>query len=188
MKSLLFSTGNASKFLTASHACAKYGIELLQKELAVAEIQEENALKVALDKAAKVYALVHQPVIISDDSWSFAGLNGFPGVYMHSMNAWLTPEDFLRLTLPLTNREATLTQHVVYSDQAGPKVFTHHTKGSLLPEIRGQSQHSSHTVITLEGDNGLSIAEAYEQAADKSARQSTQIWQEFAEWFQQNSN
>ncbi|MDB5186527.1 MAG: RdgB/HAM1 family non-canonical purine pyrophosphatase, dITP/XTP pyrophosphatase [Candidatus Saccharibacteria bacterium] len=183
MKQLLFSTGNAEKFLTAKHVCDQYGIELLQMNIDIVEIQEESPEKVAIDKATKAFEAIQKPVVITDDSWAFLGLNGFPGVYMHSINEWFTPEDFLRLTLPLEDRRAVLTQCLVYHDGTQAKVFTRSIEGELLKEIRGTSTHASHTVTTMPGDNGLSIAEAYDQAKDKSTRVSAQIWIEFAEWF-----
>lgn len=100
MKQLIFSTGNAEKFLTAQHVCNPAGISLKQVDIDELEIQEENPEKVALDKATKAFKVVNKPLVITDDSWAFAGLKGFPGVYMHSINEWFTPEDFLRLTLP----------------------------------------------------------------------------------------
>jgi len=183
MKEVIFSTGNDGKFLTAKHVCGHFGIKLSQESADIAEIQEENPEKVATDKASKAFTLLQRPVVITDDSWAFKGLKGFPGVYMHSINVWFTPEDFLRLTLPLPDRAVVLTQYLVYCDGVTQKVFTKQTEGELLKEIRGASKHPSHTVITLSGDNGLSIAEAYDQTTDKSTRKSAQIWKEFAEWF-----
>ena len=183
MKQLLFSTGNADKFLIAKHVCDSSSISLIQADIELPEIQEENPEKVALDKAIKAFNKLGKPVVISDDSWAFAGLKGFPGVYMHSINEWFTPEDFLRLTLPIENRAATLTQYLVYIDSTQQKIFTHQTKGSLLKEIRGTSAHPSHTIITIDGDNGLSIAEVYEGVGNKSTIHTARIWHDFVNWY-----
>jgi inosine/xanthosine triphosphate pyrophosphatase family protein len=181
---LLFSTGNNDKFLTAQAVCAKAGISLVQKDAAVIEIQSEDPQAVALDKALKSFQSLGQPLVITDDSWAFAGLNGFPGVYMHSINSWFSPEDFLHLTLPLKNRTVTLTQHLVYIDGQQQKVFTRQTTGALLTEARGTSRYPSHTIITLEGDKGRSIAETF-AASDKSTRQSARVWDDFVAWYTQ---
>ena len=183
MKDLVFSTGNNSKFVSAKQVCEAAGINLIQKDAEITEIQEENPENVALDKAAKAFNTIGQPLVITDDSWAFAGLSGFPGVYMHSINEWFTPEDFLRLTLPLVNRDVTLTQYLVYVDDSQQKVFTRQSKGKLLSEIRGKSQHPSHTILTMEEDNGLSIAEVYESAQDTTARQPAIIWHDFVQWY-----
>lgn len=182
MPKIIFSTGNANKFITAQHTCSKFGIELVQETADIIEIQSEDPQAIALDKAAKAYALLKKPVVVSDDSWTFAGLNGFPGPYMHSVNSWFTPQDFLRLTRPLKNRAAVFTQYLVYTDGTQQKVFSRQSHGELLKEIRGQSKHPNLTIITLHGDNGQSIAEVFENTTDKSKRISAGIWREFGEW------
>jgi inosine/xanthosine triphosphate pyrophosphatase family protein len=140
-----------------------------------------------LDKAVKAFTAAGKPVVVTDDSWSFSGLNGFPGVYLHSINKWFTSEDFLRLVLPLEDRKVVLTQHLIYSDNQEQKVFIKQTEGMPLKEIRGVSKYPSFQIITLAGDNGLSIAEAYDKATNKSTRKSARVWHDFAEWFSQRT-
>lgn len=183
MKQLVFSTSNSEKFLVAKHACSHFGIQLIQKNVDINEIQDEDPEKVARDKAVRAYEATKHPIVITDDSWALLGLKGFPGVYMHSINEWFTPEDFLRLVLPLKNRKVVYTQFLIYTDGYKQKVFTRQNRGTLLKGIRGRSDHSSHTIISLDSDHGLSIAEAYDQSIDKSSRKSTQIWHDFAKWY-----
>ncbi len=168
--------------MTAQHVCERHGINLAQKKLDIIEIQSEDPETVARDKAAKAYTAIQRPVIITDDSWAFLGLKGFPGPYMHSINEWFTPEDFLRLTLMLQDRRIVLTQCLVYDDGEQQKVFISKTEGKLLKEIRGTSAYPSHTIMALQGDNGLSIAEAYARTANKSTRASAQVWHDFIAW------
>lgn len=185
MKKLLFSTGNADKFFTAQQVCKMHGIEIVQRNLDILEIQDENPEKVAMDKAMKAYLRVKEPVLISDDSWAFLGLNGFPGVYMHSMNEWFTAEDFLRLVLPLEDRRAIFTQYLVYDDGNTQKVFTHQSKATLLREIRGTAKHPSHTVISMDKDKGKSIAEVIEYRSHDSDHDAAIVWNEFAQWYKE---
>lgn len=180
---ITFCTTNQDKFRTAKDACAQFNIALEQAAVEVDEIQSEDAKKVAIDKAQKAYEKLKKPLAITDDSWSFPGLNGFPGAYMHSMNTWLSPADFLRLTLPLQDRRVVLTQHLVYTDGDLVKVFESTTQGELLKEVRGNSKHSSLTIMTLEGDNGLSMAEVMELDHDKSALSTAKVWKNFAVWY-----
>lgn len=183
MKRVLFATGNQHKFLMASHMCEHHDIQLVQQNIDVPEIQSEDPAQIAADKAAKAYAAVGKPVVITDDSWSFAGLKGFPGPYMHSINKWFTPNDFLHLTQSLRNRKITLTQYLVYDDGKSQKVFTRRSLGKLLAEPRGTSQYASHTIMALDSDDGLSIAEAFDRITDLSTRDPAQIWKDFATWF-----
>jgi non-canonical purine NTP pyrophosphatase (RdgB/HAM1 family) len=183
MERVLFSTGNASKFKHATRVCAEYGITVIQKTIGIDEIQGEDPPRVAKDKAHKAFAGVKKPVVVSDDSWAFLGLGGFPGVYMHSMNEWLKPEDFLRLTVPLKNRQVLLTQYLVYQDDSRQKIFKRQKKGVLLKEIRGTSVHASHTIIALDGEYGLSIAEFDASNHNISERQASLIWHDFGKWY-----
>jgi inosine/xanthosine triphosphate pyrophosphatase family protein len=186
MKQLIFSTSNISKFIIAEQVCTKYDIEIIQKQIDVVEIQAEDPVAVALDKSAKAYDSLKMPLLISDDSWAFLGLNGFPGIYMHSMNTWLTSDDFLRLTLPLKDRRVVFTQYVVYNDGVTQKTFTAQTPGLLLTEIRGQSEHPSHTIVSLVGDNGKSLAEAFPRV-DNSTTAYSRVWHDFAKWYQKEA-
>lgn len=183
MKELIFATGNNEKFIVAKHACDNYGIDLKQQSVEIDEIQSEDPEKVALDKATKIYNIVKKPVVTTDDSWAFMGLNGFPGIYMHSINQWFTPNDMLRLTRDLTNRKVTMAQYLVYTDGETKKVFVNHTNGVLLKESRGPSKYPGLTLIALDGDNGLSVSEAYSSGKDQSNRRPALVWCKFAEWF-----
>ena len=184
MKQVIFATSNNEKLLTAQHTCARYDIEILQKKLDIVEIQSEDPAKVAIDKAQKAFAIVGQPVVVTDDAWAIPGLGGFPGVYMHSVNEWFTAEDFLRLILPLQDRRIVLTQNAVYCDATGHKIFTQQTEGKLLTEIRGSSKYPSFTITTMPGDVGQSVAEVYANISDKSGRESAAVWHDFAVWCQ----
>src|SRR5262245_31794574 len=122
MRDLVFATGNKQKFQLAEQVMIKYGIALSQRSAKIHEIQSEDALEVASDKAEKTYAILKVPLVISDVAWSFNGLKGFPGIYMHSMNDYLSPEDFLRLMSTVKDRSITLTRYVVYIDGQTTKV------------------------------------------------------------------
>jgi inosine/xanthosine triphosphate pyrophosphatase family protein len=184
MTNLLFVTTNDEKFLMARQVCAEHKLDIDQKRLEVDEIQGEDSVKIVRDKAAKAYVQAGRPVVVTDDTWSFSGLRGWPGPYMHAMNKWLTPKDFVHLTAPLTDRRVTFTQHLVYDDGKTQKLFSLHTAGTLLPESRGQSVHASHTVVSLDQDRGLSIAEVLAQdPASLSGRSAARVWHEFCQWY-----
>lgn len=183
MTSLTFSTGNSGKFATALQVCDQFGIKIVQLDADIDEIQSEDPQKVALDKAQKAYEKIKSPVIISDDSWSYPGLGGFPGVYMHSMNEWLSAEDFLRLILPLEDRRAIYTQYLVYQDNDTQKIFSTVHTGTLIKEIRGTTKHPSHAITAMDGEGGLTIAEVHNAGHRRADRDVADIWHEFAGWF-----
>jgi XTP/dITP diphosphohydrolase len=183
MKQLLFATTNPEKFITAKHTCATYDIEVTQARAEIIEIQAQEIETIARDKGTKAFTALKSPVVVTDDSWAILGLKGFPGPYMHSINDWFTPEDFLRLTSSLKDRRVVLTQNLIYTDEHEQKVFMTQSEGRLLKEIRGTSSSASYTIISLPDDEGLSLAEVYANDSDKSARAAAKVWHDFAQWF-----
>lgn len=185
LKELFFVTGNIEKFNYGFMVMEEYNVKLVQASVDIDEIQGENLDLIAQDKAAKAYAQLQQPLVVSDDAWSFEGLNGFPGPYMHSVNEWFSPQDFLNLTQALKNRRVILSQRVVYTDSATTKMFKVNTKGKLLKHAKGVSSHPSHCVITLEGSGGKSIAEVVSDKTATKSSASRQVWHKCASWLTQ---
>src|SRR4051812_20667131 len=151
MKEVVFATSSAIKHSVARDVLAHYDLTLLRQDLDVPEIQGEDGEVIARDKAEKAFQKLGKPVIITDDTWIIPGLNGFPGAYMKSMNEWLTPEDWLRLTDTLTDRRILLRQFAVYQDKDIQKVFIGDVAGMLLHEIRGKTKHPHCTIISFDG-------------------------------------
>ncbi len=181
--SLLFVTGNHEKLLQAQHVCAVYNISLEHKNIAIDEIQSEDSEQVAVKKAMAAFTQVNQPVIISDDSWHYHGFNGFPGAYMHSMNVWFTPQNFAALHRIAENKQVTQTKYLVYQDADQTKIWRTKLPGKLLEKPAGKSDHPSHTVIAMDHDDGLSIAQAITKFSNApETRKSAEIWHQLAKW------
>lgn len=98
---------------------------------------------------------------------------------MKYMNEWFTPEDFLRLTKNLSNREVILTEAVCYKDGNTTKSITKNHIGTLLPDIQGKGL-AAMTLVCLSGD-GVSVAEKLIQ--NIPAFDELPIWEEFADWY-----
>lgn len=180
MRKVLYATSNSEKLRQASTIAKQFGITIVQTTVDVPEIQHDDGGPIALDKAAKAFAQVRQPVVVSDDSWHIAGLKGFPGPYAKYINQWLMVDDWLRLTQPLVDRRVTLRQFIVYHDPTQQKLFQTEVVGRVLTEARGSSSVPLECILSFDGGK-TSAAEAH--AAGKSAV--TQIrtsWHDFCEW------
>jgi XTP/dITP diphosphohydrolase len=156
---LTFVTGNDIKFNLAQSICAPLGVTLGREQLEIEEIQSDQAEKIAQRKAAEAFKQLGQSLVVSDDSWLIPGLNNWPGPYMKYMNDWLTAEDFLRLTAPLTDRRVILRQVIAYDDGKQQKTFTVDVEGKLLSRIRGASKYPSLTIFSFDGDASDSEAD-----------------------------
>ena len=183
MKHLIFSTGNSQKLGIGQSVCVDYAITLQQNELAIDEIQSEDTAYVARRKAEAAYALLKQPVIISDDAWSIHGLNGFPGTYAKSVNTWFSTDDYIRLTRDLTDRRISLFQTLVYQDHDVQQLFIRESLGVLLPEPRGERGAPIQKIASFEPDGVTSISEKMADKTHYSGEQTLLVWHDFAQWY-----
>ncbi len=181
---LLCATGNKHKFALAQSAFAKHGINLEQIILDIDEIQGEDAELIVRDKAAKAFAAVGKPVLVTDDSWSIPALGGFPGAYMKSMNHWFTPDDFIRLTNTLTDKTIILQQYLIYQNEYETVLFRHDVPGVVLGEPRGNEGPPISKVVALRGSR-YSIAETYDEGIVGDAQGDKDAYHQAAAWFAQ---
>lgn len=186
MQSIIFSTGNSEKFDIARKACKSAGIDLLQSVLDIPEIQGEDPELIIRDKAQKAFDLLSKPVVVSDDSWNIPGLNGFPGAYMKSIDHWFTTEDFLNLTRPLKDRRIILIQMLAYQDGTQQHVFRKEYVGTIVTEARGNYGKPVQKVISMPGDNSLTVAEVYDRKEIEAERPVSASWHQFIQWYQEN--
>jgi len=184
MSDLTFVTGNSLKYRNASESFLRAGIHLVKLELDIPEIQAEDAAEIARAKSQAAYDILQSAVLVNDDSWKLLGLKGFPGAYMKSMNHWFSVEDWAHLTEPLTDRRVILSQIVVFQSATQQKVFTNEVHGELLKAPKGKSDVSAQSIITMDGDNGKSIAEVLtENPQHYFDRQISKVWDEVAAWY-----
>lgn len=188
MHRLICVTSNAVKFAIGEALLAQHNIKLSQIVLDIDEIQAEDPEVVIRDKAQKAYALAGHPVVVSDDSWSIPGLNGFPGPYMKSINHWFTPADFIRLTHELTDRTIILQQVLAYHDEHELVIFRSDIPGELTKEARGTAGPPIMKVVVLNGDADLTISQLYEQGIEHEGTRLARLsgaWQQLAAWYEQ---
>ncbi|HSX43548.1 MAG TPA: non-canonical purine NTP pyrophosphatase [Candidatus Saccharimonadales bacterium] len=182
MKELIYITANEMKFRQAARTCEQFGVALQQGTLDIPEIQAETGEPVARDKAAKAFAQLQHPLLVSDDSWMIPGLGGFPGPYMKDVNHWFRVDDWVRLTAPLTDRRIMLHQVVVYQDAHKQKAFAVDIEGELLLKPRGEKPIFPHTTLVSFDGGQHSIAEHHEQGNIASLHHRNP-WHDFAEWY-----
>lgn len=185
MLKLLCATTNEQKFGIAKHILASFNIDVERVSLEIDEIQGEDSTAIIRDKAQKAYKKVRKPVIVTDDSWSIPALGGFPGPYMKSINHWFTPEDFINLMQHKTDRTIFLHQYVAYHDSTSVHIFTNDIPGKVVPEPRGSFGPPIMHVAALQGDNGLTISEAYDRSNQHNEARLANpddAWRQLGEW------
>jgi inosine/xanthosine triphosphate pyrophosphatase family protein len=183
MADLTFVTGNSEKFSIAHKVFAARGLSLQQASHDIDEIQGKDSEKIVKDKVQKAYENVGGAVLVNDDSWAFLGLDGFPGPYMKDVASWFSADDFINLTRALADRRVVLTQWIAYQDSSTQKLFKLEHTGEVLTEKRGNYGNSLQKVISMPGDNGKSVAEAYDAGVDTSEREVSEGYNAFLEWY-----
>ncbi len=187
MKTINFATTNKEKLQIAQIVCSEADISIVPITLEIDEIQGEDPEIIVRDKALRAYEKFGKPIVVSDDTWNFEALKGFPGAYMKSVNHWFTPQDFLRLMEGVENRNVTLHQYLAYTDGKMMKIFKNDLHGKIIHEVRGKDSKSPNaTVIELDSDNGNTIAEVFEQGREAVVaryKNRPDVWHELAEWY-----
>lgn len=176
-------TGNDEKFKIGQTICKSYGIELIKNHLEFDEVQSEDPSYVVRKKAERAYALLGSPLVVSDDAWNSPALNGFPGPYMKSIDYWFTPQNWLDLMRDIQDRRITLIQQLAFYDGKTYKLITQEYTGHVLPEARGNYGKTLQKVVTMPGDNGLSISEVYDKEVNHSEREVAVGWHQLMEWY-----
>jgi non-canonical purine NTP pyrophosphatase (RdgB/HAM1 family) len=180
---LLYITGNQHKVDTANDHLESFGVSVEgMKVEGIIEPQAEDIVEVSISKAKQAFEKVKRPLIVSDASWMFSALNGFPGAYMHDVNNWFTPNDFLRLMEGIENREIVLRECVTYIDEKQFKTFVCDSKGIVLKEAHGEGS-SLDQVVSFK-DDMKSIAQCENEGILRIAQ--NELWEELGEWLKEN--
>lgn len=182
-KEIVFVTSNTEKFQIAKTVCHKQGISLTQKSPHIDEIQSEDIEAVIQDKARRAFEIFRQPLVVNDISWAIPALKGFPGPYMKSINHWFGPEDWLHIMEPYKDRRIILIELLAYRNERACKIFRKEFTGKLLRDARGNYGNALHKVITMSGDNNLSVAEVYDKDVKYDEREVAESWIDFLSWY-----
>ncbi len=177
-------TGNKGKLEFAQKFLTENGFEVVQKipEKEILEIQSQDYLEIAIDKAKKAYEQIKQPLFVTDTSWEIPALNGFPGAFMSYVNKWFTEQDFLNLMESKSDRSVFCFDNIVYIDEKEIKTFQIKFKGEIAKVPKGNSKNSFHNIVLF--DN-MYLCDYSEQ--NKYIKDETKVWGDFVE-FLKNKN
>ena len=175
-----FVTSNEIKVLAAKSVCDSFALHFDNQSLDFVEIQADNGEIIAQHKAEQAYALLNQPIVITDDSWLIPGLNGFPGAYMKQVNDWFAPDDWLRLTRDLDDRRMILRQIIVYQDEHGQQLFSSDLEAMLLTEARSNSGIKHFSIISFDG--GVHSAAEMVESGQSAIKDLPNSWHDLCLW------
>lgn len=185
---LFFITGNESKYQEASAVCQKHKIGLQRLKIAVSEIQSEHVKEIAEHKAHSAYVSIKQlgniassfQVVVNDAEWSFAGIKGFPGVYMAYVNQWFNEADWQRLLAGVTDTRVVLTEAVTFFDGNKMMTFEDQVEGHFVKSPVGEAGAASDKFIALD-DSGITISQQLDRG--NAPNSYSDVWEQFAQWY-----
>lgn len=187
---VLCATTNDHKFGIGQSVLSEYDISLVQRLVEIDEIQGENAELIVRDKAAKAYAALLEPVIVTDTIWEIAALGGFPGAYMKSINHWFEPQDFIDLMSHKTDRRVVVHEYLAYCDGNQTVVFNGSIPGVISDRPHGTYGPPIMHVVVLDADSGRTISEIYDQGLEHNLSRLADrgdAWRKLADWLKEHA-
>lgn len=171
-------SGNKIKFGLAAAAAKSFDITLEQASADIDEIQGTDGDRIVRAKAVAAYTVLQKPVIVTDDLWSIPEIGGFPGAYMKEVARWFTAKNWLDLCQRLASREIILSQWVAFYDGTKTVIVNENFSGTILKQPSGNSTIPFETIVSMEGDDNLSIADIYTHSNHKRIenRRATHVW------------
>ena len=158
MKEILFATTNARKIIEANGTLATFHIRTMPISIEIDEIQHHDPAVITKAKARAAYAVLQQPVVVSDTSWDVPALGGFPGGYMKDVAAWWSEDDWLSVMARHDNKAIYCLEHLAYFDGKNLQHFSQVYTGTFLAEARGPAVNPAESferVISLNGTESL---------------------------------
>lgn len=184
MKPILFATGNMRKITEARATLAPLNIDIEPVKISIDEIQHMDPAEITKAKAKAAYAVVKQPVVVSDTSWAIPALGGFPGGYMKDVATWWQADNWLDIMKAQADKRIICMEHVAYYDGGVLQHFEERYEGRFVDTARGRTHdaESFEQVVILYGDK--TMAEQLAGGDIASAGETLGHWQQFGEWYQ----
>lgn len=180
---ILFATGNYRKINEANSTLGSYGIVVKPIKIEVDEIQHHDPSEITKAKARAAFAILNQPIVVSDSSWSIPALGGFPGGYMHDINSWWSEKDWINVMTGHKNKTIILQEHVAYCDGKQLVHFSQDYEGNFLGQPQGEvvnENDSFERLVSLDGTT--SLAERQADAIKDGEKRQFAHWLKFADW------
>jgi XTP/dITP diphosphohydrolase len=154
MKQIYFITTNNYKFKKFSESVNVSGIEVTQLAKETPEIQANNNREVAEFSAQWAANEFNCPVIKEDVGLHIDFLEGFPGVYLSSIEKQLKTEGFIKLLTEVEDRRAHWEYAIAYCEPGKkPISFYIQHEGMIATEAKGSSGWYVDKLFIPKGNN-----------------------------------
>jgi XTP/dITP diphosphohydrolase len=173
--SLVYVTGNKVKFQVASQVMREVGIDLIQVDLQVPEIQSPQVEVVVKHSAIWASQHLDQPFVVTDAGFYIEALNGFPGPFVRYVNEWLSVQDYLQLMAGKEDRRVIVRECLAYCvPTQQPVIYSQVHQGQLAIKP-GRRKGTSMDQIFIPAAGTIPVSEM-------SAEQMTAHWSKISIW------
>lgn len=184
MKTIIFATGNQRKIKEANRTLEPFGIVVDSRAIEIDEIQHRDPAEITKAKVRAAYKVTHEPVVVSDTSWSIPALDGFPGGYMKDVAVWFDEKDWLAVMTRHADKRVFCHENIAYFDGQELAHFSTTYEGYFVDQPRGKivENESFQRVIVLYGDDDKTMGEMYNKGTSSEGAELGH-WKQFGEWF-----
>lgn len=148
-------TGNEGK---AREYATLLGIEVSAVKEDLIEIQSLDVVEVVKRKVQDAYSKLQGPVLVDDTGLVLNAWNGLPGALVAWFLSSVGAQGILDMAAGVTDRSATVTTALGYTDANGVRVFTGILQGTLTTERRGDGGFGYDSIFVPSGSD-LTFAE-----------------------------
>ena len=180
MQPIYFITGNTMKASEVKAILAKFGIDIVKKELDIEEIQSLDAEKIAKKKAMEAFRMIKKPLITEDTGLYIKAMNGYPGPFIKHFFNSIGPQGIIDF-LKNRDRSAEAITVVAYCNSKGNvKTFEGKVKGRISTYAAAGSRFAWDTIFIPEGYDKTYAEIGAEEKNRISQRR--KALEKFAEW------
>lgn len=177
---IYFITGNPMKAKEADAILSGHGVEVIQKELDVDEIQEKDAGKVAVKKAEDSFKIVNKPLFVEDTGLHIKSMNEYPGILVKHFQNSIGLQGIVDF-LDGKDRSADAVTVVAFCDHEGKvHTFEGRTSGMISERVMEGYQFAWDTIFI---PNGYEKTYSELGMGEKNRiSQRSKAMEKFAEW------
>lgn len=166
---LVFVTGNAGKAHEARERFEPLGIAVVQRDLKLLEVQADDLVTVAREKARSAAEKVRGPFFLEDAGLFIPSLRGFPGVYSAHAFKTIGCEGILQLMRGIRAGRNAAFRAVVAYHEPGRKVrlFTGECHGTITTKMRGDLGFGFDPIFVPDDGDGRTFGESSAEEKNK---------------------
>jgi XTP/dITP diphosphohydrolase len=187
MKRIYFITSNKGKFEWAKRRMAKFGVQVVQKQLPIDEPRELAVEDVVKYKAQKAQELINEPFIIEDTSFCVDALHNFPATLIKLVQGTIGESGLIKLMEGKKNRKVNFRSALAFVKNKKIKIFICNDTGIMPKSKRGANLHGFTELLSIFIPDGFekTAAEMSDQEFRQYERQieTKDHYHQFCKWF-----